>query len=114
MKDNAYRKMGYPVVSKASPFLNVTLRNVDIRKVVATGLGTTYIKVYRTGQVEPYLIIQAVEVSGNTFKFIMTTAFLVYLAGRYTYELYYKGNFMGKAEFQYNKVDPTFEESLRV
>ena len=114
MKDSTYSKMGYPVVSKASPFLNITVRNVDLRTITTTGLGTTYAKVYRAGEPHTGIIIQAVEVTGNTFKFIMTPAFLAQLGGRYAYELYYKGSYLGTSQFQYNKVDPTFEGSLRV
>lgn len=114
MKDTAFRKMGYPVVSKANPFLNVTVRDVDLRKQLPLGNGLTQIKVARTGQVEPYMYIPAVELSGNTFKFVMPILFLNYVGGRYTYDLFHKGNYLGSAEFQYNKVAPTFEESIRV
>jgi hypothetical protein len=114
MKDAAFRKMGYPVVSKQNPFLNVTVRDVDLTKLIPLGNGITQAKIYRTGIVEPYIYVPAVELQGNTFKFIMPALFLAFIGGRYTYELYYKGNFLGNSEFQYNKVDPTFEESLRV
>lgn len=114
MKDSSYAKMGYPVVSQASPFLNVTVRNVNLRTVVPVGAGLTYARVYRVGELSTALIVNAVEVIGNTFKFIMPAAFLSQPGGRYSYELFFSGNYIGQSQFQYNKVDPTFEDSLRV
>ena len=114
MKDAAYIKMGYPVVSKSNPFLSITIRNVDLRRVVPTGTGLTYAKVYRSGEAHTGTGVAPVEISGNTLKFIMTPIFLAGLGGRYTYEIVYKGVYIGKSQFQYNKVEPTFEESVRV
>lgn len=114
MKDSSYSKMGYPVVSKTNPFLNITVRNVDLRTVAPVGAALTYARIYRTGEAHTFSDVVAVEVVGSTFKFIMPTLFLALPGGRYTYELVYKGNLLGTSQFQYNKVDPTFEDSLRV
>jgi hypothetical protein len=114
MKDAAYSKMGYPVVSPTNPYLNITVRNVDLSRVTPVGAAGTYAKIYRVGRSELSISVLAVEVVGNTFKFIMPALFLANEHGRYTYELFYKGNFIGSSQLQYNKVAPNFEESLRV
>lgn len=114
MKDNSYAKMGYPVVSQTSPFLNITVRNVDLLKYTPFGAGLTYAKIYRAGENHTWVNISVVEVVNNTFKFIMTPQFLAQEGGRYEFDLYYKGNYIGMSQFQYNKQEPTFEGTLRV
>lgn len=114
MNDNAYHKMGYPVVSGTSPFLSITVRNIDLRTLSAVGTGQTYIKMYRVGAEYTYTVHNPIETKNSTFKFVFGTSFLSLAGGRYWYELYYKGNLIGKSQFQYDKPIATFEGSLRV
>lgn len=99
-------KLGYRIVSKASPRLTVRVTNKKASSIVTTGDNRLYVK--RVGEAE-FAYYEPVEIQGLVFTFVFDDVLFDNGEGRYEGRLLYKGTELGTVQFQLEKAETKLE-----